>query len=226
LMSNDVNATYKLVVTDLKLHMRHVKLSDGIVKQHMILFQKQPAIYHINKTLIKSYAYPSGLPQIVVQNMFTSVLPKSIIIAMCKANAFSGSYKTNPFLYEHFNLTSGAIRLNGEQIPSDAYKPNWAKNMYAQSYRGLFDNCGLSHSDFGNIITPELFKGGVFLMSFDLSPDLCGGRHYHPRQSGIIDLELTFEKELDHAIQIIAFATYDAVVLLDKNNRLTTDISM
>ena len=54
----------------------------------------------------------------------------------------------------------------------------------------------------------------------------CCGRHYHPRQSGVIDLELTFADVLAQPIQIIAFATYDALVLLDKNNKVSTDITM
>ena len=226
LMSNDVNANYKLVVQDLKLYIRHVKIADGIIKQHMLSFQKQPAIYHINKTLIKTFTYPTGLPEVNVANMFTGVLPKTVIIAMCKATAFAGSYGTNPFHYEHFGLTSGMLRVNGDQVPSEPYRPQWATNNFAYAYRDLFDNIGIGHSDQGNILTPDLFKGGVFLMSFDLTPDRCAGRHYHPRQSGVIGLELAFAPALAQPIVIIAFATYDAIVLLDKNNKITTDISV
>jgi hypothetical protein len=142
LMSPTAGATYKIVIEDLKLYMRHIKVSDGIIKQHMLLFQKQPAVYHMNKTLIKTFAYPTGLPAIVVQNMFTGVLPKTIIIAMCKATAFNGTYGTNPYFYEHFNMTHGAVRVNGEQIPSEGYRPNWARDHYAHAYRDLFDNTG------------------------------------------------------------------------------------
>ena len=141
-MSPTPGATYKIVIEDLKLYMRHIKVSDGIIKQHMLLFQKQPAVYHMNKTLIKTFAYPTGLPAIVVQNMFTGVLPKTIIIAMCKATAFNGTYGTNPYFYEHFNMTHGAVRVNGEQIPSEGYRPNWARDHYAHAYRDLFDNTG------------------------------------------------------------------------------------
>ena len=226
LMSNVANAAFKVVIEDIKLHIRHIKLNDGIIKQHMVSFQKQPAIYHINKTLIKTFVYPTGLPAVVVQNMFTGVLPKTIIIAMVKAASFNGTYASNPYLFEHFNMSSGAIRVNGEQVPSEPYRPNWTNTMFTREYRDLFDNVGISHNDMGSIISPDIFANGVFLMAFDLTPDRCNGRHYHPRQSGVIDLELTFSVALEQPINILAFATYDAIVLLDKNNRVTTDISL
>jgi hypothetical protein len=225
LMSNTANASYKIVVEKIRLHVRHIRLNDGIIKQHMVSFQKQPAIYHINKTVMKTYAYPPGLPEIVVQNMFTGVLPKTIIVMMVKASSFSGTYATNPFEFEHFGMSSGALRINGDQVPSEPYRPDWDKALYTREYRELFDNIGISHNDMGNIITPTLFAGGMFMMAFDLTPDRCNGRHYHPRQSGVIDLELSFKTELTSAINILAFATYDAIVMIDKNNKVTTDIN-
>lgn len=226
LMSNTANANYKLIIEDIKLHIRHVKLNDGIIKQHMVSFQKQPAIFHINKTVLKSFAYPAGLGAIHVQNMFTGVLPKTIIVFMVRANAFHGTYGSNPYWFQHFNMTQGSISVNGVQIPSEPYQPNWANKLYTREYRDLFDNIGISHNDMGNVITPNLFANGAFMMAFDLTPDRCNGRHYHPRQSGTIDLALLFSTDLAASVQIVAFATYDAIVLLDKNNRVTTDISV
>lgn len=225
LMSPDANASYKIVIEDIKLHIRHVKLTDAILKQHLILYQTQPAIYLINKTVLKTFAYPAGLPSINVANMFTGVLPKTVIVFMVKATAFTGSYTTNPYNFEHFSLSSGALRVNGEQIPSEPYTPDWAANCYTREYRDLFDNIGISHHDMGNLITPQLFSGGVFMMAFDLTPDRCNGRHYHPKQSGVINLDLKFNVALAQPINVLAFATYDAVVLIDKNYKVTTDVS-
>jgi len=160
-----------------------------------------------------------------VQNMFTGVMPKTIIIVMVKSAAFAGSYKTNPFKFDHFGMTSGAIRVNGEQVPCEPYTPDWDKQLYTREYRDLFDNIGISHNDMGNVITPQLFAGGNFMMAFDLTPDRCNGRHYHPRQSGMIALEITLKEALKQSINVLAFATYDAIVSLDKHNRVTTDIS-
>lgn len=226
LMSTNTGARYKVIIEEIKLHLRHVRVNPSIVTNHMDQFKHSPMIYLINKTVIKTFAFPSGLPAINVANMFTGVLPKTVIVMLVKASAFHGTYNSNPYYFQHFGMNHGYITVNSEQVPSDAYQPDWDKGHYIREYRELFDNVGISHNDMGNLITPELFSGGAFMMAFDLTPDRCNGRHWHPRQSGKIDLDLKFKAPLTEPINVLAFATYDALMKLDKYNRVITDITL
>lgn len=220
------NNTYKIVVEDIKLFVRHITLNSAIVKNHLDKFERQPAVYHMNKTVMKTFVFGAGTQAINQYSIFTEILPKSLIIGMVQSDSFNGKIRNgNPFNFQHFTLSSGNIRVNGESLPLEPYRPDWVNKLYCREYRDFFDNIGIKHNDMGNLITPAYFSGGCFFMVSDLSADQCNGRHYHPRQSGKIDVEILFKTALTQSINLIAFGVFDALVLLDKNNKVTTDIS-
>ncbi len=69
------------------------------------------------------------------------------------------------------------------------------------------------------MMTPALFVNGLTLFAFDLTPDLCGGYHIHRRKTGNIDLEVRFKTALAQSIYAIVLCTYDAQVLIQKENK-------
>lgn len=220
IVAHNNNNQFKVVIEDIKLYVRHVTLSDDIVKQHIKLFEKGPAIFSLNKTILKTIAHPAGLTHVTVPNLFTGLLPKSIIIALVSAASFNGTYATNPYYFRHYSCNYSVLNVNGDNIPSDPYRPNFAQTLFAREYRDFFDNVGISHDDLGNVMTPELYAGGMFMIAFDLSPDRCNGYHAHKQKTGVINLELGFPAAIDHPWNVLAFATYDSSFLLDGNNRV------
>jgi hypothetical protein len=220
--ANDVH--YKYEIEDIKLYIRHVTLADDIVKQHMKLFESGPAIFPYNRTVMKTVAFPGGLTQIQASNLFTGILPKSIIFAVINAPNFNGTYNTNPYNFQHFNCNYYQLNVNGENVPTDAYRPDFARTLFSRELRGFFNNVGIHNDDMGNVMTPELFAGGMFLMAYDLSPESCNGFHAHKQKSGLINFEMGFTEAIANPFNLLAFATYDQVLLLDKDNRVTTDM--
>lgn len=216
---------YKIIIDDLRLYMRNIELTPQIMSQHIAKFNNQPAIYHMNKTVMKTQSFVKGINALNIDAFFTDILPKTLVLGLVKSDAFRGDSKLNPYNFAHFNLASAHIRVNSEVTPAEIYKPDFANKMYIREYREFFDNIGISHNDMGNVITPSLYANGCTLFAFDLTPDKCNGRHYHPRQSGKIDLEMTFTQNLTDNITVVAFAVYDSIVLLDKFNKVTTDIA-
>ena len=223
LMSVQAGANFKLLIDDIKLHVRHITLAPELVAHHISMFGKRPSLYQINRTIMKTAAYAPGLTDISYSNAFTGILPKSIIIGLVPSQAFHGSYATNPFFFPHLNISEAYIRVNDRQVPSEPYAPNWATRRYIREYRSLFDNTGISNSDMGSIITPTQFSRGCTLFAFDLSPDMDFGRKLHPRESGKIDIQLHFREALPYAVNLLVFAMFDATVLIDKTNKVTID---
>lgn len=219
------NKKYKIVIDDFRLYVRHIELNRDIVSKHLTKFDSQPAIYHINKTVMKTFSYAQGFNTITVPSILSDILPKTLIFGLVKADALRGNSKLNPYNFQHFGLSSANIRINSESVPAEIYTPNFTDKLYIREYREFFDNIGISHNDMGNVITPVMYANGCTLFAFDLTPDKCNGRHYHPRQSGTIDLELAFKANLTSTINVVVFAIYDAIVLLDKFNKVTTDIA-
>ncbi len=223
LISNVANAEYKIIIEDIKLRVRFLTLADNIVKHHMKQFEMGNAIFPINRTELKSSAHPLGLSNLTIPNLFTGVLPKHIIITMIRSTNFNGTYDTNPYLFHHMNCNYVTLSVNGEILPSEPYKPNFGLGLFTREYRAFFDNVGISHDDIGNVMTPELFSGGMFMIPFDLTPDRCNGFHSHPKKSGSINLELGFSEDTPYPFQVLAFATYDNVVSVDKDYNVSVE---
>ena len=217
---------YKLVVHDIKLYLRHLTMTDSLISKHLALLDKQPAVYNINKTVLKIFPQPAGDTTILIPSLFDEVFPKCIIIGLLPSANFNGTRGTNPFHFKFFGFTEAAICVNGVYVPAEPYRPNWAAEQYIREYRDFLDNVGIGDRNMANMITPNLFKDGCSLLAFDLSPERCFGRHYHRKNTGNISLTMRFGVQLPSTVTVLAFGIYDSVVLIDKNNNITTDIGI
>jgi len=225
IMSNAGGANFKIVIEDIKLYIRHITLADSIVNLHIKQFEKQLATFPLNKTELKTSAHPAHLTNLNIPNLFNGLIPKSIIITFVPSANFNGTYGTNPYYFRHYFCNYAALTVNGITIPSDPYKPDFERSLFTREYRDFFDNVGIGHDDLGNAMTPELYAGGMFMIAFDLSPDKCNGFHSHPRSTGNINLDLAFAQATDSAFTVLAFATFDNVIRLDKNSRITSEMN-
>lgn len=221
LMSEDAALAHKIVIVDAKLYTQYVIVNDDIKQRHERLILKTPALLPMNRTLIKTFAFAAGLTQTVVPHAFSGILPKHLLIGLVDQNAFNGSIKLNPFNFKHYDVNHIAIRLNGEQIPSAPYNPDFAKGHCIREFKDLYDNIGIGSMDFSCMINFDHFKNGCTLYSFDLTPDKCGGQHFHHTKRGQIDIEFRFKNNLTQAIQMVIMATFDSYVTIDVDRKVT-----
>ena len=209
--------SFKIVIETLKLTCHFVEMHDDLVHQHQLLKEKTPAQIFVNKTCLKTHTYPANMVDLRIDELFVGAnLPKMIAITLVHQDSFLGTINRNPYNFQHFNLKSACIKVNGHQIPVELYTPDFPNRLFMDMYRDLFDNTGILTNDFGNTLTPSLFNGGMFIMAFDRSPDLCNGFHYHPKVIGTINLELTLNQAVNHSIVLLAFGVYNTVALIDK----------
>ena len=218
-LMTDKNERYKLVIEEMKLYLRYINVSDHIFASHQRDFQTKRMILPINKTEVKTQVFTTGLTSLSISSFFNGVLPKSIIIGLIDNDRIIGNYKNNPYNFTNHNITQVYLSVNNEYVPSDPYTPDYANNFYIREFRDLFDNLGILHDDVGNAITPEYYKNNMNFYAFDLSPDLCNGFHFHPHQTGSIDVEVKMSTALTKPVTLMAFATYNMIVSIDKDEK-------
>ena len=139
-----------------------------------------------------------GLSSANQPNIINGLLPRQIVIGFVNADAFNGDIKLNPFHFQHYDCNFIALRVNGVQIPSKGFRPNFEKKIVRRELRSLYDNIGVNEpsDDSGCNLNVDDFLGGYTLFSFDLTSDKCNGFHLHETTTGIIDLEILFSKPL------------------------------
>ena len=223
LLSNAEAAAYKVVLQDVRLHVRKVQLSPPLQLAHLKMLEKSPAKYLIRRVFTKYFAVPQGQTAVNEQNLFLGVLPKRLILGMVDNTAFDGTYKDNPFNFKHNNLNYLALHMNGRQIPAQPLTPRFKDSLYVRSYFNLFSTVGKAYRDEGNGITYSEFRGGYALFCFDLSPNLHSDGEFNPVQKGDLRLEMKFEAPLRQTTNVICYAEFDNVIEVDRSRQILCD---
>lgn len=226
LITGDTTGTYSIEITELQLHVRKVQVSDRVKKIHEASFaKKQPAIFPINRTVMSSYVLPTGVTSYIIPRIIKGQMPKMLLLGLVDAKGYNGDIQFNPFLFEHANITSINLRVDGVSVPSRPYKSNFGnkKSAYVEPYVGLMNALGYDGEDKSCNLSLAEYKNGFTLFGFDLSPDQCSGYHKHPVKTGTIDVEITFKESLSTIYTLIAYSVYDNNLFINQDRNLSAD---
>lgn len=137
-------------------------------------------------------------------------MPSSVIVGFVTNTAFDGSWTENPYFFQHFNLNSINLVINGASLPSEPLQPDFATipGLVAREYMHMFENTGCLGGRRGNLVSYSSFVSGSTLFPFDLSWDQCNSRHIHAGRDGHIDLKVSWSQNLPHAICILVYMSW------------------
>ena len=222
--------SYKIIPTHAILYVRRVKVSPRVEEGHAIGLQTKNAIYPYTRTKTITYSIPAGTVSFNKENLFSSgLLPKMIIIGMVNGEAYNGSLAHDPTFFEHFNVSHVALYRDGQMIPyKKAYTPNFKTaggSKFTDTYvRSIIQNMQLLNVNRNNGITmTEFAENGCCFFTFNLTPDFDMNQPQLARDSNL-RLELRFRKQLESAINVIAYATYDAEIQVTKDRRIISNV--
>ena len=223
-----VEPSYKIVPTYAILYARRVKVSPSVERGHALGLETMNAIYPYMKTKTVTYSIPAGNVSFIKENLFSSgLLPKLIIVGMVKGEAYNGNLAHFPTTFEHFNVSQVALYRDGQMIPyKRAYNPKFkAKNKKITDVyvRSIIQNMQLLNSTKDNGITMiDFVENGYCFFTFNLTPDFDMNQPQLARDSNL-RLELRFDRALESAINVIAYATYDAQIQITKDRKIITN---
>jgi hypothetical protein len=208
---------YKIVIEDMKLHLRTIERRERV---HCPLKE----VYFMNETQVHKQIIAVHSPTANIRLFNGGIMPKTIILAMTSTKAFEGDYAYNPFNFHHYNVNTVALKINGDTYPTDGLSFDFAKENahVSRGYHWMFENTGAADCERGNIVSWQAFQAGCFLIPFDLTPDKCNGLHNHNAEYGFIDLELSFDHPLNEAIYVVYEMVFPKVVINDKSTNTLT----
>jgi hypothetical protein len=206
---------WKIKVNNLKVTTRKLKIHNEIVQKHREILLKQPAIYPIKQSKIKTYVIAEGQSAKTLSGVFRGKLPTKVVFGFVRSDAFNGDFSKNPWKFDHFNTNYVGFIINGTPYPSHVLQPDFAEGKCIREYRHFLDNVGITHENESNCIDLETYKKNSALFAYDLSGDLCNGYHKHPTETGFVDIELHFKAALPTNITVVIYATYEEIVEID-----------
>ena len=213
---------YKVVLKEVALFVRQIKLSPAVQMAHIKALEKAPVKYPINRVEVKVFSVSRGNLQANIENIFMGQLPKRIIIGFVDNDSFNGNIQKNPFNFKNYGINFLALFMDGTQIPSRALTPSFP-HRYIRSYETLFSGSGQSFLNSGNDISRGDYPNGYCLFSFDISPDYADSSHFDLRRSGVLRLETKFAVALPNTINIVIWAELENVITVDKFRNVLFD---
>ena len=207
---------YRIVLQDLKLHMRKVLPTLQIRDNYKARLLKSPCYLPYKDSKLRHFTIPGGVQSYTISNVATGILPKSVIFAMVHNNAMNLNPNYNPFNFEHFYLTRFNITKNGQNVFPKAIETDFKEGNFMDLYRHMYDSLGVKHGNHSFGLTAAHFvKGKTFLVA-DLNPDQCNLYHTHADEYGNLDLELSFGEDLKHPIYVFAYMNYNSGIKIDE----------
>lgn len=214
---------YKIQITDAVLHVRKVKTTKAQTLGNEVYLTQKNARYFIERTEIKTFIVPTGSSTFSINNCFISTLPKRVLfMQISEKDEFN--YRRNPMNLQHFNLSS--VHLVGDTISN--IRPitmNFAEKEFMKAYMSLNEAMNFFFKDTGAGISATAFEENSFIVGWDMTPDFSASDQAHmsiPR-SGVLRLDLQYDKVTTENIKVILFAEYDSFINIDTNRNIYTD---
>ena len=115
--------------------------------------------------------------------------------------------------------------LDGNQIPSKPYTPDFDNNNDIRSYISLFTGTGQMNTNEGNHISRKAYGEGYSLFAFNLSPDSHSADAFQLIKQGSLRLEMHFKNSLSTTINVVVYAEFDNIIEVDKARNILHDYS-
>lgn len=215
----------KVIIKDIALLVRRVKVSPTVLINHAKSLSQTTAKYPISRVEVKSFILHSGINNETLDNIIIGQIPKNVIIGFVENAAFNGSKQMNPFNFQHIDLNFFGLSIDGHQVPRQPLQPSFSLKNYIAAYDTLFSGTGVFYKNEGNLISREDYNKGLTLYAYDLTPDLSAhtANHWNLTKQGTMRLELGFEKPLAKTFNCIVYVEYDNIMEIDSSRQVILD---
>lgn len=222
LMSGDVE-DYKVAILSATLFMKRVTVTAGVRLAHAETLLLSNAKYPIERVGIKVFSIPAGSRVANQENLFLGQLPKTVVLAFVDNDAFSGSKRKSPYNFKHYNICFAGLYLEGVQVPSKPYTPDYTEGQVVREYTSLLQVMGKHALDRPVVVDREEYTKGYSLLAFDLTPDNESGGHYSLVKSGNLRAEVRFSAPLPATINLIIYSVFDNVIEVNQRREILID---
>lgn len=212
IMADDgTNDQYRYEVKDLELHIKKIQPNQAVVEANNIGISKSGAKYQFNKWQQATWHLGKGDKQFSSLTLFRGTIPAKTIYLFVDEEAHVGDYKKNPTLFKNWGLERFTQLINGVASPTRPLVFDWGDENYADSFASIFDGCGISGMNRGNLISYDMFKQTRFMLIFDNSAD--GSLFYDTARNkvstGTVAADFTFSKNLPTSLQLICYGKHE-----------------
>lgn len=195
--------------------------------EEMLRKNNENIVFPLNDAYVGNYVINANVYNYHNDTLFLGRIPKRIIIGFVEGKAYNGNNKLNPFNFQDFKIEYVRLTKNGLDYPHPPLIIDWSKDYYKQAYHYLCASVQGDYNDAVLHITPQEFKQGYTLFSYDMSPDQRGSVDLHnaANKPSQIKFEVRFKEAPTEPIQMIVYFETDTIISFDyKRNVMVTHL--
>jgi hypothetical protein len=217
-------ADIQLNVLQVKLYIRKVEVLDSVSIALEKTMLKYSAKYPIRRVVMMNLHVTNPARATPLNNLFSGQLPRRMIFGCIDGDAYRGVINKSPFNFKNYSITDVRVVCGGQTYPAHPMRLDFPKNCYIRAYDHLFEALDLAKDNKGNHINRAQFKDGRCLFAFDFTPDEDDGPHWDLVREGSTSIEISFGDQLPASgVEVIIYAEFDNMVLIDKNRNTFYD---
>lgn len=216
-----------LQITDASLFIPHVTVSPDILLSHEKILQRMNAMYNTRRVDVRTFTVNPQSNQFVLDNIVIGELPSLVVFGFVDTDALTGKRSKNPYNFQHYNIQTFTLSVNGFQFLPKPLEFNYTKktdddkspvnpNEGAFGYFRLKDELQFHNTDRAPNITQEEFSNGSFLLPFDLTADRSNDKLCtNAPTTGSLKIECRFLDAITKSISVVMYCETDSEMQID-----------
>lgn len=207
------NVLYRVAIQSIKfwVHTREMS-SASLVSHQQQVHSGQCYRIPFPTIRIKTLSVPAGSLRQEFDNLYLGQLPHRVILVMLAGEHIMGTYGSNPFNFQNFDVSYLALRVNGELVPRHAYQPNFAGADYIRDYLQVLNALELDGDNANGLcLSPLEWANGFTFFAFKLFPNQGVFR-----SNGSVRLDIRFGVQTTAIITILLISESSGSVEIDK----------
>lgn len=206
-----------IIIEEAVFRCKRVIVNQRIQQMHEnALLEGKVLSYPYKDFDVLTYSIPSGNVNHISETIQMGDCPDAVVVGLVDATAYSGLPSKSAFRFDHNNLSSVSVLLDGEPQLFKDVSMNVSAKKFMSAYSQLFSI--LSPSEGGNYITPDDFsKFGLCLLVFDLNNAVRENR-FSISKKGSLKIKCTFSTSSAKNINVICYLVNSKLLQIDNQN--------
>ena len=226
LSSEDTNPDYDIEFLDIYILAKKIRLNPAVIYGHAEMLKTVNAKYPFTRTECRLQSIASGSTSFHWDNLFQGKKPAKVVICFVESSAVSGSFRSNPYNFQHCNISDICLYSDGIAVDGP-WKLNFDKTdgtVYVRAYNELFRFMNKSKKDVGNDISIKDFGNGYTFFTFQLEPYFDAQQDFLSLvKTGNVRFEVTFHKALTNTMTCIVYSESTGYFEINQQRDIITE---
>jgi len=211
---------FRFALSNVVMVMRRVEITPSVrIAHERVLSNNTIAKYPISRVVTTVHSIPSGVQNIVKDDLFHGQVPKRLTCAFVLASALNGNTQLNPYNFKHFNVSTINFLVNDDPVAN--MNLDFERNDIVDAFVNLFHGTHNFAQDRGCNITYGEFAHGNSIFMFENTPDLSDMKSLYRR--GNSKLVINFKEPTTQVISLLLLAEFDSTIEVNKDRAVMTD---